>query len=73
MAADWDIKEMTMWKIIPNDDHKQFQVYFPFNNWLGKKVSTLKAKGEIYQSTDHHLRGKFVLKYFFINHLFYYS
>ena len=43
-AADWDIKEMIMWKIIPNDES---YVYFPFNTCLGKKVSILKAKKEL--------------------------
>ena len=50
---------MTMWKIIPNDNHKQSHVYFPFNTWLGKKVSTLKSKREIYPSTDLQLKGNF--------------
>ena len=57
MAADWDLKEMTMWKIIPTDNHKQIQVYFPVNTWIGKKESTFKAKRETYPSTDHHPRG----------------
>ncbi|UJR15205.1 hypothetical protein I4U23_002164 [Adineta vaga] len=56
-AADWDLKEMAMWKILPDNDHKQFQVYFPFNTWLGKKVSTLEAKREKYPITDQHIRG----------------
>ena len=43
---------MIMWKIIPSDDHEQSQVYFPFNTWLGKKVSTLKSKRDSYPSTD---------------------
>jgi hypothetical protein len=50
---------MTMWKIIPNDREKQL-VYFPFNTWLGKKMSTLKAKQETYPSVDHHLKGIFL-------------
>ncbi len=62
LAADWDIKEMIMWRIIPNDDHEQSQIYFPFNTWLGRKVSTLKSKREIYPSTDHHFKGNYVLK-----------
>jgi len=56
-AADWDIKEMTMWKIIPHDNHQPSYVYFPFNTWLGRKISTLKAKKEIYPTTDRHLKG----------------
>jgi hypothetical protein len=57
IASDWDLKEMTMWKIVPSDDHKQVQVYFPFNAWLGKQASTLKAKKDSYSSVDHHPRG----------------
>ncbi|CAF3630124.1 unnamed protein product [Rotaria sp. Silwood1] len=58
LAADWDLKEMIMWKIRPkNDDDKQLQVYFPFNAWLGQAVSKLNAKREIYPSTDHHQKG----------------
>jgi hypothetical protein len=57
VAADWDIKEMIMWRIIPTDDHKQSHVYFPFNTWLGKKVSTLRTKREVYPSTDLRLKG----------------
>ncbi len=56
-AADWDVKEVTMWKILPGDEHDRFHVYFPFNTWLGKKASTLKIKGEKYPSIDHHSRG----------------
>ncbi len=62
LAADWDIKEMIMRRIIPNDDHEQSQIYFPFNTWLGRKVSTLKSKREIYPSTDHHFKGNYVLE-----------
>ncbi len=58
-AADWDIKDMIMWKIIPSDDYEKSKVYFPFNTWLGKKISTLKSKRELYPSTDHHLKGNF--------------
>ncbi|CAF3995673.1 unnamed protein product, partial [Rotaria sp. Silwood1] len=58
LAADWDLKEMVMWKIRPNnDDDKQLQVYFPFNAWLGQAVSKLNAKRETYPSTDHHQKG----------------
>jgi hypothetical protein len=64
LATDWDIKEMIMWKIIPSDDHGKVQVYFPFNNWLGKKVSTLKSKKELYPSTDHHFKGNIHLTVF---------
>ncbi len=59
-AADWDLKEMIMWKIIPSDDHKQVQVYFPFNDWLGKKTSTLKAKKDSYSPPDYHPRGHLI-------------
>lgn len=59
-ATDWDIKEMIIWKIIPSNDQENSQVYFPFNTWLGKKISTLKSKREIYPSTDHHPKGNFV-------------
>ncbi len=62
LATDWDIKEMIMWKIIPSDDHEKVQVYFPFNAWLGKKVSTLKSKRELYPSTDHHFKGNFLFE-----------
>jgi hypothetical protein len=61
-AADWDIKEMTMWKIIPYDNHQPSYVYFPFNTWLGRKMSTLKAKKEIYPSTDRHLKGHLIIE-----------
>ncbi|CAF0903962.1 unnamed protein product [Adineta steineri] len=37
LASDWDLKEMIMWKILPSDNHKLTQIYFPFNNWLGTK------------------------------------
>ncbi|CAF4045720.1 unnamed protein product [Rotaria sordida] len=57
LASDWDLKEMIMWKIIPIKDDKQLQVYFPFNTWLGDAQSKLKAKREIYPSTDHHQKG----------------
>ena len=57
-AADWDLQEMIMWKIIPPDDHKQALVYFPFNRWLGKKVGTLTAKRDKYSPPEHHPRGK---------------
>lgn len=48
---------MIIWKIIPNNNHENVQIYFPFNTWLGKKISTLKSKREIYPSTDHHFKG----------------
>ncbi|CAF4476662.1 unnamed protein product, partial [Rotaria sp. Silwood2] len=57
LASDWDLKDMIMWKILPNDDDKQLQVYFPFNAWLGKTSSKLKAKKEIYPTTDHRQNG----------------
>jgi len=56
-ASDWDLKEITAWKILPSNDYELLQVYFPFNTWLGKKVSTIKAKGETHSSTDHRARG----------------
>lgn len=62
MAADWDLKEMIMWKIIPSDGSKQIQAYFPFNAWLGKKESTLKAKREAYAPAEPHPRGRLRLK-----------
>lgn len=62
LAADWDLKEMTMWKIFPGHDHEQIQVYFPFNDWVGKKASKLKAKRELYPATDHHPRGNCFMK-----------
>ncbi|CAF0764579.1 unnamed protein product [Adineta steineri] len=57
LASDWDLKEMIMWKILPSDNHKLTQIYFPFNNWLGTKESKLKAKKEVYPVIDHHRRG----------------
>jgi len=61
LAADWDLKEMVMWKILPNShDYKQVQVYFPFNTWLGKKVSTLKSKKDSYTPVDYHPRGNLI-------------
>lgn len=57
MATDWDVKEMILWKIIPHDHREKFQVYFPFNNCLGKKLSSLKSKGELYPSNDQHFKG----------------
>ncbi len=56
-ASDWDLKEITAWKILPSNDHELLQVYFPFNTWLEKKGSTIKAKGETHSSTDHRARG----------------
>jgi hypothetical protein len=61
MAADWDLQEMVMWKIIPGYDHQQGQVYFPFNAWLGKKASTLKAKRDSYSPPEYHPRGKLII------------
>lgn len=58
IAADWDLKEMMMWKIFPHDDHhRQSQVYFPVNDWLGRKTSKLKAKRDSYSAPEHHPRG----------------
>ncbi|CAF1040089.1 unnamed protein product [Adineta ricciae] len=57
MASDWDLKEMNIWKILPDNESKQVLVYFPFNQWIGKKKSTLTAKRETYRSVDHHPRG----------------
>ncbi|CAF4210503.1 unnamed protein product [Rotaria sp. Silwood2] len=57
LVMDWHIKDMVIWKIIPNDDHKQSHVYFPFNIYLDKKVNRYKSTKEIYPSTDHHLKG----------------
>ncbi|CAF4726703.1 unnamed protein product, partial [Rotaria socialis] len=57
LAADWDLQEMAMWKIVPNADNNHSMVYFPFNTWLGKSKSKLKAKRETYPSTDHHING----------------
>lgn len=51
---------MNIWKILPDNEHKQVLVYFPFNQWIGKKKSTLTAKREIYRASDHHPRGYFV-------------
>ncbi len=59
-ASDWDLKEMIIWKIIPSDDYGQVQVYFPFNAWIGKKASTLKAKKDAYSPADHHPRGHLI-------------
>ncbi len=53
---------MVMWKIIPSNDHKQVQVYFPFNAWLGKKASTLKTKKDAYSPPDHHPRGDLIFQ-----------
>ncbi|CAF1260047.1 unnamed protein product [Rotaria magnacalcarata] len=57
LAADWDLQEMAMWKIVPNEDNNHSMVYFPFNAWLGKSTSRSKAKRETYPSTDHHIKG----------------
>jgi hypothetical protein len=59
LASDWDLREMIMWKIT-GDDHKHSQVYFPVNEWIGKKRSTFKAKRDKYESTDHHPRGTII-------------
>ena len=54
----WNLKEMTMWKIIPRNDHLQSLVYFPFNIYLTNKLNRCKAIGEIYPSTNYqHLKG----------------
>lgn len=60
MAADWDVKELTMRRVQPRDERQQLKVYFPLNAWLGKTTSKLKANSENYPSTDHRLRGKCV-------------
>ena len=57
-ATDWNIKEIVMWKMLPNDGDKLTPVYFPFNGWLGKKASRLKARGEPYSSRDQRIRGE---------------
>lgn len=56
MASEWDLKEMIIWKILPND--QLTPIYFPFNQWLGGKTKRLKSKAEIYRSKDHRIRGK---------------
>jgi hypothetical protein len=61
MAADWDLKEMMMWKIIPSHDYKQGQAYFPFNAWLGRKTSTIKSKRDSYSPAEYHPRGELIL------------
>lgn len=66
LATDWDLKEMVLWKIIPQDHRERLQVYFPFNNWLGKKTSTLKSKGEAYPSSDQHVKGKLLCECMFV-------
>ncbi|CAF1056748.1 unnamed protein product [Adineta steineri] len=56
-VSDWEIKEMTIWQILPNENEKKFHIYFPFNNFLGKKMNTLKSKKELYPLADSHLKG----------------
>lgn len=61
MAADWDLREMKMWKIIPNKDNKYSIFYFPFNAWLGPSAGKLTKESEPAKSTDLQMRGtKFV-------------
>ncbi|UJR31475.1 hypothetical protein I4U23_018964 [Adineta vaga] len=57
LASDWDIKELTMWKLSPANENDQSHVYFPINSWLGKKIPALKAKREVYPLVDPHLKG----------------
>ncbi|CAF3386717.1 unnamed protein product [Rotaria socialis] len=56
-ATDWHIKDMIIHKLIPDDDHKQSQIYFPFNICLSRKVNQFTAKKEICPSTDYHFKG----------------
>ncbi|CAF3724820.1 unnamed protein product [Rotaria sordida] len=56
-TMNWHIKDMIIWKIIPNDDHKQSYVYFPFNICLNKKLNRFKGNKEIYPLIDYHLKG----------------
>jgi hypothetical protein len=61
LAADWDLQEMIMWRIVPGYDRTQGQVYFPFNAWIGRKASTLKAKRDSYTPAEYRPRGKLII------------
>ncbi|CAF4736185.1 unnamed protein product [Rotaria sp. Silwood1] len=57
LEIDWFIKDIIIWKILPNDDQKQIHIYFPFNICLNKKLNKFKSNKELYPLTDHHIKG----------------
>ena len=58
LTSNWDVKEVVMRRIIPQETEKQVEYYFSFNSSLNSKVNMLKAKQESYPVADHHIRGE---------------